>query len=52
MPPNFEAKPQAPTAAFVPFTKNDYFAKDNVTFENGKSISPNDECVYDPVPTQ
>ena len=53
MPPNFTAKPMAPAnGLFVPYTKNDYFLQGNVTFANGKSISPNDQCVYSPPPTQ
>lgn len=59
MPANFAA-PQTPLAPpadlFIPFTGNPksdpYFAKGIVTFNNGKSISPNDACVYNPVPTQ
>jgi hypothetical protein len=53
MPPNFTATPMAPADdLFVRFTQNDYFLKGNVTFVNGKSISPNDQCVYSPPPTQ
>jgi hypothetical protein len=53
MPPGFTAKPKAPAAElFVPFTKNDYFANGNVTFANGKSISPKDQCVYSPPPAE
>ena len=53
MPPNFTATPKAPASElFVPFTNNDYFAKGDVTFVNGKSISPNDQCEYLPPPTQ
>jgi len=48
MPRNFTAKPLAPADdLFVRYTTNDYFLKD-VTFANGKSISPNDQCVYPP----
>ena len=43
---------QPPSTLFVPFTDNSYFQKSVVTFEKGTSISPNDECVYSPVPTQ
>jgi hypothetical protein len=53
MPPKFTATPIAPADdLFVPFSKNDYFLKGNVTFVNGKSISPNDQCVYSPPPAQ
>jgi hypothetical protein len=53
MPQNFTAKPLAPADdLFVRYTDNDYFLKGNVTFANGKSISPNDQCVYKPLPTQ
>jgi hypothetical protein len=49
MPPNFDANPIAPAGdLFVPFTKNPYFMKGDVTFANGKSISPKDQCVYPP----
>jgi hypothetical protein len=43
---------QPPSQLFVPFTNNDYFQKGVVTFKEGTSISPNDECRYDPVPAQ
>jgi hypothetical protein len=53
MPPNFTAKPLAPPDdLFVPYTKNDYFLQGNVTFVNGKTISPMDQCVYSPPPSQ
>lgn len=54
MPGNFAAKPTAPAdKLFVHYTDNDYFLKGDVTFANGKSISPMDECVYTPpLPTQ
>jgi hypothetical protein len=59
MPAGFKAPdtPLPPPAdRFVAFTGNKksdpYFSKGIVTFENGKSISPEDACVYDPVPTQ
>jgi hypothetical protein len=35
---------------FVNFSTNPYFA--GVKFANGKSISPKDACVYDPLPTE
>ena len=55
MPPNYQAPPQPlapPTDLFVPFTNNDNFKAGIVTFVKGKSISPADACVYNPVPTQ
>ncbi|HZD32082.1 MAG TPA: hypothetical protein VE779_10530 [Candidatus Angelobacter sp.] len=55
MPGNFKA-PDLPIVPaddlFKLFTTDNYFAKDNVTFVKGKSISPNDSCVYNPVPVQ
>ena len=55
MPGNFKA-PETPIVPqddlFKLFTTDSYFAKGNVTFVNGKSISPSDGCVYDPVPVQ
>jgi len=51
--PKLSDKPIVPPdTLFVPFTNDSYFAKGNVTFANGKSISPNDVCVYNPVPAQ
>ena len=55
MPAAFKApdKPIIPAdTLFSLFTSDSYFAKGNVTFVNGKSISPNDTCAYSPVPTQ
>jgi len=53
MPPNFTAKPLAPADdLFVRYTTNDYFMNGNVTFVNGKSVSPNDQCVYSPPPAE
>lgn len=55
MPANFKA-PDTPIVPaddlFKLFTTDSYFAKGKVTFVNGKSISPSDGCVYNPVPTQ
>jgi hypothetical protein len=55
MPGKFEA-PDTPIIPaddlFKLFTSDTYFAKGNVTFVNGKSISPSDGCVYNPVPIQ
>ncbi len=55
MPANFVApdKPLVPDPKlFSLFTSHPYFAKGNVIFEQGVSISPKDSCIYNPVPTQ
>ena len=55
MPPGFKAPPapmQPPAELFVPFTDNPYFQKSVVTFDQGLTISPSDECYYKTVPTQ
>jgi hypothetical protein len=55
MPDNWKApdKPIIPDAnLFKLYTSNSYFAAGNVTYVNGSSISPNDACVYSPVPSQ
>ena len=41
-----------PDSLFSHFTDDGYFKAGIVTFDNGKSVSPNDACVYNPVPTQ
>lgn len=55
MPSNWvaPAEPLAPdTNLFQLYTDDDYFKPMNVIFKMGKSISPKDACVYNPVPTQ
>jgi hypothetical protein len=57
LPENFTPTPKAPPAnLFVPFNgatnSPPYFEKDNVTFQKGLSISPDDMCAYNPVPMQ
>jgi hypothetical protein len=57
LPENFKPTPMIPPASlFAPFAGAEdsppYFKAGNVTFQKGLSISPNDACVYDPVPTQ
>ena len=55
MPDNWKApdKPIIPNAnLFKLYTSDSYFAAGKVTYVNGASISPNDACVYSPVPTQ
>ena len=55
MPDNWTApdKPIIPDDnLFKLYTSDSYFAAGKVTFVNGASISPNDACVYSPVPTQ
>ena len=54
MPANFlSTSPLEPPATlFSAFTGDPYFQAGIVTFDNGKSLSPKDACVYNPLPTQ
>jgi hypothetical protein len=55
MPANFVAPPLPlvpDSTLFTLFTSDPYFEKEHVIFMQGKSISPNDSCKYNPVPMQ
>jgi hypothetical protein len=54
LPPTFmtSGPVMPPDNLFGNFTQDSYFKAGTVTFDNGLSISPNDACVYNPVPMQ